>query len=394
MVEPVAHRPRGSRGPGLDGADGEVASPEPVVVAFVAALRRAGVVVPVGSTVAFGQALAEVGAVGRSAAYWAGRATLLIRPEDIPTFDAVFVAFWDRGPAAVLRPAQAAAPTAVVLDDGDDDTPPEVDADAGDDEREVQTVRYSRTEVLRHRDFAECTVDELAEAHRLMATMGLGASCRPSRRQRPSSARRGRPDLRRTVRQSLRTGGETVRRSHTRPADRPRRLVLLADVSGSMEPYARSLLRFVHAAATGRRRVEVFALGTRLTRLTRELSTRDPDAALERVSAAVPDWAGGTRLGEMLAEFNEQWGIRGMARGAVVVVLSDGWDRGDPDQLAEAMQRLARVTHKLIWVNPLKATPGYQPLARGMAAALPHVDRFVEGHSLAALEHLAKEIAA
>ena len=161
-----------------------------------------------------------------------------------------------------------------------------------------------------------------------------------------------------------------------------------------MEPYSRSLLRFVHAAASGRTRVEVFALGTRLTRLTRELSTRDPDAALERVADAVEDWAGGTRLGDMLAEFNDHWGVRGMARGAVVVILSDGWDRGDPDQLAEQMHRLSRVAHRVIWVNPLKATPGYEPLARGMAAALPHVDRFVEGHSLAALENLAKEVTA
>jgi uncharacterized protein len=170
--------------------------------------------------------------------------------------------------------------------------------------------------------------------------------------------------------------------------------VLLADISGSMEPYSRSLLRFVHAAATGQNRVEAFALGTRLTRITRELASRDPDAAFERATAAVPDWSGGTRLGEMLAEFNDQWGVRGMARGAVVVILSDGWDRGDPAVLAEQMARLARVAHRVVWVNPLKATPGYEPLARGMAAALPFVDRFIEGHSLAALEHLAEEIAA
>jgi uncharacterized protein len=191
----------------------------------------------------------------------------------------------------------------------------------------------------------------------------------------------------------MRTSGETIERAHTDPSDRPRRLVLLADISGSMEPYSRSLLRFVHAAASGRTRVEVFALGTRLTRLTRELSSRDPDAAFERASGAVEDWAGGTRLGDMLREFNDHWGVRGMARNAVVVILSDGWDRGDPEVLAEQMGRLHRIAHRVIWVNPLKSTPGYEPLARGMAAALPHVDRFIEGHSLAALEHLAKEIA-
>jgi uncharacterized protein with von Willebrand factor type A (vWA) domain len=155
-----------------------------------------------------------------------------------------------------------------------------------------------------------------------------------------------------------------------------------------MEPYARALLRFVQAAVAGRRRVEAFALGTRLTRVTRELGGHDPDLALARAAERVVDWSGGTRLGDGLASFNDEWGVRGMARGADVVVLSDGWDRGDPDFLAEQMQRLQRVAHRIIWVNPLKVSPGYAPLARGMAAALPYVDEFVEGHSLDALERL------
>jgi uncharacterized protein len=174
---------------------------------------------------------------------------------------------------------------------------------------------------------------------------------------------------------------------------RHRRLVLILDVSGSMEPYARALVRFVHAAVAGRQKVEAFALGTRLTRLTRELSTRDPDTALARAAVQVTDWSGGTRLGEGMQRFNDDWGQRGMARGATVVVLSDGWDRGDPELLAEQMVRLRRVAHRVVWVNPLKVTPGYAPLARGMAAALPHVDAFVEGHSLEALEQLARVIA-
>jgi uncharacterized protein len=165
--------------------------------------------------------------------------------------------------------------------------------------------------------------------------------------------------------------------------------VLLLDVSGSMEPYARALLRFVQAAVAGRRRVEAFALGTRLTRITRELGSRDPDRAVRQAADRVLDWSGGTRLGDGLRRFNDEWGVRGTARGAVVVILSDGWDRGDPDALAEQMQRLTRVAYRVVWVNPLKVTPGYAPLARGMAAALPHIDRFVEGHSLAALDHLA-----
>jgi uncharacterized protein with von Willebrand factor type A (vWA) domain len=170
-------------------------------------------------------------------------------------------------------------------------------------------------------------------------------------------------------------------------------VVLLVDVSGSMEPYARALLRFAQSAVAGRRRVEAFTLGTRLTRVTRELSSRDPDAALRAATGAVVDWAGGTRLGDGLAEFAGTWGVRGMARGAVVVVLSDGWERGDTDALGDALARLQRVAHKVVWVNPLKASPGYAPLAAGMAAALPHVDEFVEGHSLASLEDLVEVIA-
>ena len=169
--------------------------------------------------------------------------------------------------------------------------------------------------------------------------------------------------------------------------------MLLLDVSGSMEPYARALLRFVHAAVVGRQRVEAFALGTRLTRVTRELSSpRSRRRARAAAGERVADWSGGTRLGEGLRAFNDEWGVRGMARGAIVVILSDGWDRGDPEVLAEQMARLSRVAHRVVWVNPLKATPGYAPLARGMAAALPYVDDFVEGHSLAALEELAEVI--
>jgi uncharacterized protein with von Willebrand factor type A (vWA) domain len=198
--------------------------------------------------------------------------------------------------------------------------------------------------------------------------------------------------MRRTVRTALARYGEPItlhRRDHSL---QHRRLVVLLDISGSMEPYARALVRFMHGAVVGRRRVEAFVVGTRLTRITRELSNRDPDVALKRASRSATDWSGGTRLGECFAEFNDRWGTRGMARGADVVVLSDGWDRGDPELLGEQMQRLGRVAHRIIWVNPLKVTPGYAPLARGMAAALPHVDLFLEGHSLGSLEQLAKAL--
>jgi uncharacterized protein with von Willebrand factor type A (vWA) domain len=198
--------------------------------------------------------------------------------------------------------------------------------------------------------------------------------------------------MRRTVRAAIRAGGEPIERHHREHSTRLRRLVLLLDVSGSMEPYARALLRFVHAAVAGRQKVEAFTLGTQLTRVTRELGSRDPDVALQAAGRRVADWSGGTRLGQSLRTFNDEWGVRGLARNSIVVVLSDGWDRGDPVELAEQMERLHRVTHRLIWVNPLKVTPGYAPLARGMAAALPHVDHFVEGHSVAAMEELTRVI--
>ena len=276
----------------------------------------------------------------------------------------------------------------------DDDS---LDGDDGPDDAEgsdnpVIELRFSSTEVLRQKDFSDYSADELVEAHQLMSRLRLVGSPRRSLRLTNSATRTNRPDLRRTVRAAMRAGGEPVRRHHLTPSTRHRRLVLLLDVSGSMEPYARALIRFVHAAVAGRQKVEAFALGTRLTRLTRELSSRDPDEALRQAAERVADFGGGTRLGDGLGVFNDEWGQRGMARGAIVVILSDGWDRGDPDVLAEQMQRLRRVTHKVIWVNPLKVTPGYAPLARGMAAALPFVDAFVEGHSLDAIERLAEEI--
>jgi uncharacterized protein with von Willebrand factor type A (vWA) domain len=184
-----------------------------------------------------------------------------------------------------------------------------------------------------------------------------------------------------------------MRHRFRRARSQPRRVVLLCDISGSMAAYSRALLRFMHVGVTSGERLEAFVLGTRLTRITRELATKDPDRALKSASGAVKDWSGGTRLGDTIKEFVDRWGQRGMARGALVVILSDGWDRGDVEVLAEQMMRLSRLAHKVIWVNPLKAAPGYQPLARGMAAALPHVDVFLSGHNFESLEELARAIA-
>jgi uncharacterized protein with von Willebrand factor type A (vWA) domain len=364
--------------------------PERIAVAFARVLRGSGLDVPVGRAVTFAQALALTGVDRSQRVYWAGRTTLLGRPEDIPVYDRAFDAFW-RGRVTMTMSRTPPVELTVVLDT-EDDSPPGEGEEPAEPEGPTLVVRFSRQEVLRHKDFAAYTHAEFEEARRLMADLRLHGALRRSRRRRPSRKAEGRPDLRRTVRRSLRSGGEPIRRAFSRPGERPRRIVLICDVSGSMEPYSRALVRFLHAAVVGRGRIEAFALGTRLTRITRELSSRDPDAALAKAARSVPDWSGGTRLGEGVREFNDQWGVRGMARGSVVVILSDGWDRGDPALLAEQMQRLQRVAYRTVWVNPLKASPGYAPLAAGMAAALPFVDEFVEGHSLDSLQTLAEVI--
>jgi uncharacterized protein with von Willebrand factor type A (vWA) domain len=361
-----------------------------VVVAFARVLRQAGLDVPVGATVTLGEAFAAVGLEQRDTLYWAGRAVVLRRHEDGPVYDAAFRAFWDRDATTEIPAAPAPAETITV--GLDDDTGPDddgVDDDDDDTDNDVQLrVRWSPAELLRTRDFAACTPAELDEARRLIADLRVVGARRRSRRHRPTHRNRGRPDLRRTVRRALGAGGDPARRAYRAPTDRSRRIVLLCDVSGSMEPYARAFLRFLHTAVVAGTRVEAFAVGTRVTRLTRELSSRDPDEALRAAAGRVTDWSGGTRLGEGLRTFNDRWGIRGLARGAVVVVLSDGWDRGDPELLGREMARLQRVAYRVVWVNPLKATADYAPLARGMAAALPFVDEFVTGHSVAALEDL------
>lgn len=359
-----------------------------IAVAFTRVLRGAGLKVPTSCTHTFAEALCAVGMDDRDGVYWSGRATLARRPEDIEVFDRAFQVFFEHRTSTI--DAEDDDPLSITIaidaedDDGDDDGPEAADAN---DDPTIE-LRFSATEVLRHKDFAHYSSDELALAQELMSELRLVGSPRASLRLGPSARQTARPDIRRTMQAAIRAGGEPLERHHRRPRTRLRRLVLLLDVSGSMEPYARALLRFVHAAVAGRQKVEAFALGTRLTRITRELDSRDPDVALAAAAERVVDWSGGTRLGDGLRAFNDEWGVRGLARNSIVVVLSDGWDRGDPDTLAEQMERLHRVTHRLVWVNPLKVTPGYAPLARGMAAALPHLDAFVEGHSVAAMEEL------
>ncbi len=358
-------------------------SADRLAVIFARRLRAEKMAVSTGSVALFVSAISELDPADRDSLYWAGRAVLVKWPEDIDTFDRVFRSVW-------LHQPQDAHPAAIVAQESVDDHPEPETGDAEFQSRAATTVvRYSPVEILRSKDFGEYTAADFVNAQRLMADFRATAAMRRSRRRRPASWRRhSQPDIRATMRRALRTGGEPIRRAWYAPTLQTRRLVLLCDVSGSMDPYSRALLRFTHAAVAGRRRVEAFTMGTRLTRLTRELLSRDPDQALRRVGAAVLDWSGGTRLGETLRDYNDQWGMRGMSRGAVIVILSDGCERGDPTVIADQMARLSRVAHKVVWVNPLKASPGYAPLAQGMAAALPYIDEFVDGHNLNALDDL------
>jgi uncharacterized protein with von Willebrand factor type A (vWA) domain len=371
-----------------------VPDPAAVPVAFARVLRGAGLAVPAGATEVFARSLAALGAGTRDDVYWAGRATLIRRHGDVADFDRAFTAFF--GDAVPLHAVpDPEAEVIVAFDAEGDEAVDDHEAEPAVPETgtPVVTVRWSRADVLRRRDFATYTTEEFDEARRLIADLRVTGAPRRSRRRHRVANTRGRRDLRRTIRHALRTGGEAVPRHSTVPAVRARKVVLLCDVSGSMEPYSRALLRFLHAAVVARGSVEAFAIGTRLTRITAELASRDPDAALDAAARRVVDFSGGTRLGAAMRTFNDDWGVRGMARGAVVVIVSDGWDRGEPEVLAEQMARLQRVAYRVVWVNPLKASEGYAPLAQGMAAALPYVDEFVEGHSLESLEQLAEVIA-
>ncbi|PZU43141.1 MAG: hypothetical protein DI571_10015 [Arsenicicoccus sp.] len=353
------------------------------VLGFARTLRAAGVAASPDRVEAMLAAVGELDVLAAADVYWAGRLTLCSCPDDLDRYDAAFAAWFGGERPRTPRGAPPERPVVSAL--------APLGEGSGDGEEspgsEDLAVRASAAEVLRHRDVAELTPTEREHLRRLFAVLRPAAPMRPSRRRRPGPVGAVHPA--RTVRRALRDGGEVTRLLRRRAAPRPRRVVLLVDVSGSMSPYADALLRFAHVAVRGRpSSTEVFTVGTRLTRVTRELLLRDPDRALAAAGSAVPDWSGGTRLGEVLKAFLDRWGQRGTARGAVVVVCSDGWERGGTDVLAEQLARLRRLAHAVVWVNPHKGRPGYEPLAAGMRAALPLVDHFVAGHSMAAFEEL------
>src|SRR4051812_18727845 len=361
-----------------------------VVVGLARTLRAAGVPASPERVHATVEALRLLDPQRRDDVYWAGRLTLCASADDIARYDRVFAAYFGDRPAALVRRPTAPAAHLRLVSAGAEDAPPAEDSD---DEATPASAAASATEILRHRDIAGLSAADRAVLARLLAAFALPGERRRTRRRGPAPS--GSIDRRRTLQRLMHAGGEPAELARQQRRRRPRRVVLLVDISGSMTSYADALLRFAHAASHRLRgpSTEVFTLGTRLTRVTREMAHRDSDAAILGVADAIPDWSGGTRLGELLKRFLDEWGQRGLARGAVVVVLSDGWERGDAATLGEQMARLHRLAHRVVWANPRAGRPGYAPLAAGMAAALPSVDDFVSGHSLAALEHLASVVA-
>jgi uncharacterized protein with von Willebrand factor type A (vWA) domain len=365
--------------------------PDTYLLGFARALRAAGVPVTHDRSASFLEATAVVGLDSREATYAAGRATLCSSPDDLVRYDQVFEAYFDaRSGLPRERPATPSRPVTSSLSTGDGS------GDGGPDEQdEAVRALASDVEVLRHRDVATMTA---AEKHRLAALFATLRPRPPQRRTvRHEPWRRGRVDAARTLRATMRRHGEPAPVAWRHRRTKPRRVVLLVDVSGSMSGYADALLRLAHTLTQeiGRRggRVETFTVGTRLTHLTRALRTRDAERALVAAGAAVPDWSGGTRLGETLKAFADRWGRRGLARGAVVVVFSDGWERGDVTLLGEQVRRLRAVAHRVVWVNPHRGKAGYEPVQQGIVAVLPHVDDLVAGHTLATYEELVEVVA-
>jgi uncharacterized protein len=364
-----------------------------VLVDFAHELRSAGLVVGTGDVLVFCSAMTPLDPSDLVDLYWAGRATLISRKEDIATYDAVFRRFFlaSGAPdaAQLLLPARAAAfaETALVMPGIEPDP-----ADSEDPEEEKPLLGWMASDVdaLKHRSFAACTPAELAALRRIMARIRLTPPRRRTRRTRAALSGRA-PDMRKTVRESMRMHGEPAELFFRQRKTRLRPLILILDVSGSMADYSRHLLQFAYSARRAASRVEVFCFGTRLTRITRVLNQRQPDAALEQAARAVVDWDGGTRIGQSLDTFIRRWGRNGLCRGGVVIICSDGLDRGDPELLAVAMERLSRLCYRVVWLNPHKGdNVNFRPSTLGMMVAAPHIDLLLSGHDLASLEQLAE----
>jgi uncharacterized protein with von Willebrand factor type A (vWA) domain len=354
------------------------------LVGFTVVLRNAGLAITTDRVAAFLSALDALDVTDRTQTYWAGRLTLCSDPDDLPRYERAFADWFEPGQGSRTqvrdeRPPPPPRLAALTPEDGGD-------GEEGSDSPQIH-ARASGTEILRHRDLGELTPAERDHLHRLMALLRPEPPSRASRRLRPSA--HGSTDPGRTLRAALRNQGELRELRMRDRSRRPRKVVLLVDVSGSMEPYADALLRFAHVVVRrSPAAVEAFTLGTRLTRVTRELRMRDPERALAAAAKAIPDWSGGTRLGEVLRAFVDRWGQRGAARRAVVVVFSDGWERGETDVLRDQMGRLRRLAHRVVWVNPHVGKDGYAPVQGGIVAALPFLDDLLAGHSLATLERL------
>jgi uncharacterized protein with von Willebrand factor type A (vWA) domain len=362
----------------------------PVLVGFAGELRAAGITVGTGDVLTYCSAMAPLDPSDLMDLYWAGRTTLVSRRDDIPAYDQAFRRYFlsADGPAASLllrasAVAEAEAEAALVMP-GTEPGPEQ------DEERPVLGWMASDVDALKHRSFAACTPDELAALRRIMARIRLTPPRRRTRRTQPASAGRS-PDLRKTIRESMRMHGEPAELFFRQRKTRLRPLILILDVSGSMADYSRHLLQFAHSAKRAAARVEVFCFGTRLTRITRALQHRQPDAALEQAARVVVDWDGGTRIGQSLDTFVRRFGHGGLCRGGVVVICSDGLDRGDPEQLAAAMERLSRLCYRIVWLNPHKGNdPNFRPSTLGMMVAAPHIDLLLSGHDLSSLEQLAE----
>jgi hypothetical protein len=359
------------------------------VVTFGRVLREVGIEVGPGRVLDAMRGLGAVDLTRQDDVYFTLRQTLVSRQDELELFDRAFAAWFLRGPVAPLvrQKHERKFADRVVRDTLESGA-----ADDDDAEGPPQELGASGHELLREKDFAEMTADEFGRCRRLMDAIARSRPLRSSRRRSPDP-RGDRLDLRRLVRRSLRSGGDPVEQPWRARKLVPRKLVVLADVSGSMDAYARALLFFLHALVGSGRGVEAFAFGTRLTRLTPDLATRDPEAALARATVVAVDWGSGTRIGTSLAEFNALYGRRALSRGAIVLIVSDGWERDEPGLIAREMARLQRAAYAVVWVNPLKGNPEYQPLAGGMRAALPFVDRFLPGHNLRSLEELASILA-